>query len=58
MTSGSRRFAWSHSTETTGSFVDKDCKENEDCDAATEEDMLQEMDPGTLYAKWEETGHA
>lgn len=51
--SGSRRFSWSQSTETTGSFVDEDCMVSD----ATADDMLGEIEPGVLYNKWEETEH-
>lgn len=50
-TSGSLRLAWSQSTETTGSLIDKDCVEKEACDATAAEDMQRGMDPGILYPK-------
>lgn len=38
---GSRRLAWSQSTETTGSLAGRDCMENEACEATADEVMLQ-----------------
>lgn len=52
--SGSRRFVWSQSTETTGSFADKDCMVS---DATAAVDMLCDIEPGVLYDKREENEH-
>ena len=50
MRSGSLRLAWSQSTETTGSFVDKVCVEKLALLPATEDAITQGTQEDALYA--------
>lgn len=49
--SGSRRLAWSQSTETTGSFADKDCAEKV-LDPNIDEAIREVKEPKVLCARW------